>query len=313
MSPSLVFHFTRIAIETLGWAVFPGYCWLCLLPSHRNRDLCIHCEADLPWLHNCCEVCGLPNTASRQIFSPQSALNISGTGNRNISETSNNFISGTGNTYFSTRRFTPKNLCAFCKRTPRLSPISRVVAPFAYSGCAAHLTQQQKHQKGTVAARLLAELLGDTVLKSYHHNPADTMPNLLVPVPLHWRREWQRGHNQSALLALHLSQRLRLPVRLDIARRVRATPSQQQLDIDARSANMHNAFAIKRGLEQKTEPDKQPAQLHNARVAIIDDVVTTGATARALAQVLVQAGATEVHLWTPTRAILSTSQDTTLS
>ena len=170
----------------------------------------------------------------------------------------------------------------------------RTVAPLAYAGCATAMVHQQKNRKGAVAARVLAELLGDAVLQHYALEPV--RPALLIPVPLHWRRQWQRGYNQSTILASHLSHRLGIPIATNLARRARATQSQQQLDIADRAANMHNAFVVRR-------PNLIP-NLNNTIIAIIDDVVTTGATAQALAVSLLRAGAPEVHLWSPTRAIL---------
>lgn len=167
------------------------------------------------------------------------------------------------------------------------------------------MVHQQKNRQGVVAARVLAELLGDAVQKRYALNALP--PTLIVPVPLHWRREWQRGYNQSALLAHHLGKRLRLPVAYGLARRKRATQSQQQLDLSDREANMRDAFTV------RSPVAGAPPELANRRVAIVDDVVTTGATARALAQALLSAGAAEVHLWSPTRAILQTHTHTNAS
>ena len=149
--------------------------------------------------------------------------------------------------------------------------------------------QQQKQRKASVAARMLAELLADAVLRS----ATQPLPEALVPVPLYWARHFRRGHNQSTVLARVLSHRLGVPVLEHLARRVRHTPSQQSLSRTDRAENLHGAFRA-RPLGKTT------------RIAIIDDVVTTGATSAALAQALVAAGATEVHLWAPTRAILRT-------
>lgn len=212
-----------------------------------------------------------------QDFSGTHTTNISGTSNRN----SHNRVS--------------RMRHSSCAQHPRFAPITRVVAPLAYADCAAAMVHQQKDRKGAVAARVLAELLGDALLQCYALEAV--RPSLLIPVPLHWRREWQRGYNQSAILASHLGKRLGLPLVLNGVRRTRATLSQQQLDIADRAANMQGAFSVqKSSLTRKT--------IANQTVAIIDDVVTTGATAQALALALKQAGAAEIHLWSPTRAIL---------
>lgn len=107
---------------------------------------------------------------------------------------------------------------------------------------------------------------------------------LLIPVPLHWRRFWRRRFNQAAELARALSQRpgtdaVALP---DALIRRRATPSQEGLSRAARAENMRAAFAA--------NPSALP-RLRGARVALIDDVMTTGATLGACAEALLEAGA----------------------
>lgn len=108
--------------------------------------------------------------------------------------------------------------------------------------------------------------------------------DLILPIPLHVRRMRKRGYNQSWLLAQSAAGILRAPARHDVLMRVRNTPSQTQLDHDARKLNVRGAFAI-----QKSEivRDKQ--------VLLIDDVRTTGATLKAASRVLMQHGAKSVR------------------
>jgi ComF family protein len=112
--------------------------------------------------------------------------------------------------------------------------------------------------------------------------------DLLVPVPLHWRRRWSRGFNQSELLAGELLatcpefRHSRLAGRL--ARRVRWTPAQSGLSAGRRAVNPRGAFTVRRPCD-------------NLRVAIVDDVLTTGATASALAAELARAGASHIEVW----------------
>ncbi len=148
--------------------------------------------------------------------------------------------------------------------------------------------QRQKVRRGRISGRILAQLLGDSLLRAYANRP---WPDALVAVPLHWLRHLRRGHNQAELLAHWLGLRLRLPILELNLRRIRATSSQQGLNHGARQQNMHNAFVA-------TKP------LHGELIAIVDDVLTTGATARGVAQALLKAGAGEVHVWAPTRALL---------
>jgi ComF family protein len=102
---------------------------------------------------------------------------------------------------------------------------------------------------------------------------------LFTAVPLHAERLQERGFNQSALLADDCAQRLGLPFKADALKRVRATPSQVGLDYDARQANVSGAFVA------------VPALVHAQRIVLVDDVYTSGATIRACASALLEAGA----------------------
>lgn len=110
------------------------------------------------------------------------------------------------------------------------------------------------------------------------------MPELLLPVPLHLSRLRSRGYNQALELARPLGRRYRIPVAHDVLYRARKTGAQSELDATARLGNVRGAFAVRR----------VPAQKH---VAIVDDVMTTGATLEELARILKRAGASEVSAW----------------
>ena len=117
--------------------------------------------------------------------------------------------------------------------------------------------------------------------------------DLLVPVPLHRRRLLARRYNQSALLARRLGRLAGCPVCVDALRRTTATPSLGNKSRADREAAVQNAFAL------------NPARgklLAGRRVILIDDVLTTGATARACTAVLLRAGATRVDLLVGARA-----------
>ena len=110
--------------------------------------------------------------------------------------------------------------------------------------------------------------------------------DVLVPVPLHPRREWQRGLNQAAFLARRLGRRFGLPVAPRALRRVRHTPPQAG-DPEDRRRNVRGAFVVGR-----------PAQIAGRHVLLIDDVLTTGATANECARTLRRAGARRVGVFT---------------
>jgi ComF family protein len=114
------------------------------------------------------------------------------------------------------------------------------------------------------------------------------LPQLLVPVPLHARRLRERGYNQAAELARFAARRLGLRCEVTALQRVRATREQSGLGHAARVANTHQAFAAR-------------ISLAGLRVALIDDVITTGSTAAAAATALRAAGAAGVELWVVAR------------
>lgn len=108
-------------------------------------------------------------------------------------------------------------------------------------------------------------------------------------MPLHWRRSFERGFNQAELVAKHLARRRRIPV-VHAVRRVRATRSQTGLTHSQRRENVSGAFRARRG-----------CRLDGLRVLLVDDVMTTGATASACAGVLKRAGAASVTVLTLAR------------
>ena len=112
--------------------------------------------------------------------------------------------------------------------------------------------------------------------------PRETNFDAIVPMPLHWRRRWERGFNQSELLAEEIGRRWNAPVRR-VVKRKRATAPQAGLTSAQRRLNVRGAFSVKPG-----------TSLKGLRILLVDDVLTTGATASACARVLKRAGASHV-------------------
>lgn len=117
---------------------------------------------------------------------------------------------------------------------------------------------------------------------------------LLIPVPLHWRRLIKRKFNQSALLAYGLSRLSGIPCAPELLQRVVYTKPQMRLDRAERLRNVKRAFAV---------PESAHELLRNKIIALVDDVVTTGATANACATALKKAGAKEVRVLSLARTV----------
>ena len=115
-------------------------------------------------------------------------------------------------------------------------------------------------------------------------------PQALVPVPLHVSRLRLRGYDQTLELARPLAKALDLPLHARLLHRCKATRAQSRLDADARGRNLRGAFRVD---TRATLP---------AHVALVDDVMTTGATLHAAAEALLEAGADRVDAWVCARA-----------
>lgn len=150
----------------------------------------------------------------------------------------------------------------------------------AYEGALRRLIHLLKYG----GMRPLAGRLGDFLMAAL---PREQRFDAIVPLPLHWRRRWRRGFNQSELLAREVGRRTGIPVRR-LARRVRSTPPQAGLGNAARRRNMAGAFRAR-------------AAASGLRILLVDDVMTTGATGSACALALKRAGARSVTLLTLAR------------
>jgi len=170
--------------------------------------------------------------------------------------------------------------CAECQAEQ--PPFSQVVAPWLYDEHMAFLIHKWKFQGETQITTLLANLF-----TSAWDSNAEGI-DMIVPVPLHWRRLWQRGFNQAESLARKIqsmqtkSQRTKIDSHL--LARVEATGPQSTLGITGRIDNLHNAFRARK-------------KCVGLNIALVDDVMTTGSTAAAATKCLIEAGANAVDVW----------------
>ena len=173
-------------------------------------------------------------------------------------------------------------VCGACLRQP--PPFDRMVSLFRYEEPVRHLIQSLKFGARLPHARLLGTLLAERLKET-----AD-WPEAIIPVPLHPSRYRERGFNQSLEIARWVSRFTRVPLAWHRAGRLRQTDAQSRLHADERKANIRKAFTVNGTLPYR-------------HVAILDDVVTTGATAGELARTLRRAGASRVDVWTCVRAL----------
>lgn len=119
--------------------------------------------------------------------------------------------------------------------------------------------------------------------------------DLIIPVPLHFIRQWRRMSNQSALLASEIARKTKKPWRSDVIKRTHHTPPQASLTRKRRHTNVAKAFAIE---------DKKHKFIAGRNIMLVDDVMTTGATLNACAKALKDAGAAKVQVLVFARTVL---------
>jgi ComF family protein len=165
--------------------------------------------------------------------------------------------------------------CALCRLG--LNGFDAVYSFGAYDGTLRKLIHLFKFQGVRPLQRVFGGFLAQVL-------PREQRFDAIVPMPLHWRRRWQRGFNQSELLAVEIARRWGVPVRR-LVRRARATPPQAGLTSAQRRKNVQGAFK-----------SAGKTRLDGMRILLVDDVLTTGATAGACARALKRAGASHVSL-----------------
>ncbi len=171
--------------------------------------------------------------------------------------------------------------CGECIRQP--PPFDQTLSSLIYNKPISRLIGKFKFSAKLVNGQLLSHLLADYIEQKGVH-----LPKLIIPVPLHRARLQQRGFNQALELARPLSRRLGIPVAHDIVMRSRATPPQTSLEQKARYKNIRGSFEMRE-------------RIAHSHVAIVDDVITTGATIAELARTLKHAGAERVDAWSVAR------------
>lgn len=174
------------------------------------------------------------------------------------------------------------NLCGRCQQNP--PAYDRAFSLFQYTHPASKLILRLKFNAKLNMARLLGELMA-----AHLQQQAQTLPQLIIPVPLHRSRLRGRGFNQALELARPVARKLGIPIDYQSCVRTRKTAVQSKLPAKDKHANVKNAFSVIR-------------PIHARHVAIVDDVMTTGHTLEEVAKVLRKAGVERIDVWVVARA-----------
>jgi len=172
--------------------------------------------------------------------------------------------------------------CAHCRRRRRV--FNAAFAPYRYEFPLVELIHRLKFGGQLALGRMLGTLLARRLVER-----ARPRVDAIVPVPLHAEREAARGYNQAREIAMFAAQLLGVPMEDKLVHRPHPTVEQTALPAAARRRNLRGAFEV-------------CAASVPLRVAIVDDVLTTGATAEALALALRRAGCRHVEVWAVARA-----------
>ena len=174
-------------------------------------------------------------------------------------------------------------ICGTCLRTPPAWSHARAALRYTFPADA--LIQALKYRSDLPLAPILANLLLDRLQN-------DPLPDYIIPVPLHPTRLRERGFNQALEIGRHLCKQTGIKLLSTACTRNRCTSSQTELPWKNRLRNVRNAFTCKRDFSGK-------------RIAIVDDVMTSGATLNELARIIRRHGAADVRAWVIARAFPS--------
>ena len=163
--------------------------------------------------------------------------------------------------------------CAACRKEP--PPFAKALCLGSYRGSLKAAVLRMKNASGEGIAELLGRRWGVT------HSLGEPAVDAIVPVPLHWWKQWRRGYNQSAAIALGIARTCGVPIRPRWLCCTRRTAPQKTLQATARQINVKGAFQARSAVSGR-------------HVLLVDDVMTTGATSEEAARALRRAGAARV-------------------
>lgn len=174
-------------------------------------------------------------------------------------------------------------VCAACLDKP--PPQDQTWAAFRYQAPVPQQIIGLKFKGRLAPAHVLGTLMAEKLAAR-----SEPLPELLIPAPLHHTRLRRRGYNQALQLARELARRLSIALGADAARRLRPTQEQTRLSAVERRRNVRGVFEVNESVRDR-------------HIALLDDVITTGATMAELARMARKAGAARIEVWAAARAV----------
>lgn len=174
------------------------------------------------------------------------------------------------------------NRCTQCITSP--PSFHRTFSLFNYQPPISQWITQLKFQENLIIAKLFAQYW-----INYFKNQRSELPELILPVPLHYRRLKERGFNQAVEIAKPIGKHFQIPVAKNMCVKIKNTEAQSNLSAEKRRKNLKNAFALSYSIDAK-------------RVAILDDVMTTGNTVSEISALLQKTGVEHIDIWCCARA-----------
>jgi len=263
--------------------MLPAVCRLCDEPVREGDDFCAACQRALtlsePMMRSACPRCGVPRPV------------LAAPTNRGTVDADDADDAGAMDKL--------AQALIRCQQCQRMEfAFSRVVTLWTYQGLVCDAVVAAKYAHQSPLGDALGRRLGDAVVLQL----AEEAPDVVTFVPSHFSRQFTRGGNGNQAIAQAVAARLSLGSRAVTCRQLlkttRRIAKQAWLDDDARYQNVQGAFAVKKGYAFASVP-----KLINQHILLVDDVLTTGATASEVSRVLLAAGASRVTLAVVARAI----------
>lgn len=178
-----------------------------------------------------------------------------------------------------------QSICGGCLTKPL--PFDKLCVFLSYTEIIKKMITGLKFQQKLIYAHILGTLLAEKISAQYQN---ETLPDIIIPVPLHKKRLYERGFNQAIELARPISKKLNIRIDCKSCERVKNTAAQSMLPAKQRSNNVKNAFVAK--------------QNHGQHIALLDDVMTTGHTLIELSRALYDVGVKRIDVWCCARTYL---------